>query len=256
MTIPNPCEELVKQYLEQLQGMFATIPSDNGCFVVTPFTRPDGESVEVALELQPDGRFRLTDMGDTLGYLYVHGLTLSRSIVDSTKGICRQFSASLEGAEIVIQMDNPQGLGEALHRLTQTVFSVTDLIQKRRPMERVNFDGEVESLIILSGVVYDTDYGVRGRRSMHPVRFHVNSNRNLLVKPLSPASEPAAFSWAERWAYRFNDILEQDRKWHCMAVLDDRGERARIWSDRALAPLQDFTVLWTKRGRLSDMLSQ
>jgi hypothetical protein len=256
LTIYNPCEELVRGYLEQLRSEFEVMPSSgNRCYVVSPFTRPDGEAIEIAVELMPKGHIRLTDMGDTLGYLYVNGLSL-RSSVDSTRGICRRFGISFAGSELTIESETQQDVGEALHRLLQAVLSATDLIQKRRPMARVHFETEVEALIIVSGVVYDTDYAVRGRLSIHSVTFHVNSNRKLLIKPLSVASEPVAFSWAERWAYRFNDIRQQDNSWHCVAVLDDRGDRAQCWSDRAILPIKDYAVLWANKERLSDNLTR
>jgi hypothetical protein len=195
-------------------------------------------------------------MGDTLGYLYVNGLTLGRAVLGTTRQICRRFGTSLQGTALVIQPEGDRELGEALHKLIQTAIAVTDLIQTRRPTERVNFDAEVESLIIVSGRVYDPDYVIQGRRSRHSVKFHVNTNRNLLIHPLSAASENVAFSWAERWAYRFDDILHIHPQMRCVAVLDDRGERSRIWSSRALTPLGDYSILWGDKAKLSDMLRQ
>jgi len=255
MTTPSPCEGLLRAYLQELQEEFVITPVDGGCSIVTPFTRPDGEAVEIMVEVHPTGPFRLTDMGDTLGYLYTNGLTLSRGVVDSAKGICKRFGASVEGAALVIQVEEQAEPGYALHNLIQAIITVTDLVQKRRPTERVNFDAEVESLIIASGGVYDTDYPVLGRKSRHSIRFHVNTGRNVLIQPLSAASEGVAFSWGERWAYRFSDIRERDPRWRCVAVLDDRGERSHVWSDRALTPLSDYSLFWVNKGELSAMVS-
>jgi len=255
MTTADLCEGVVGAYLKELQKEFAITTVGHGCSIVTPFIRPDGEALEIMVELLAPGRFRLTDTGDTLGYLYTNGLTLSRSVLDSAKGICRRFGTSLEGAALVIQLEEQAEVGEAVHKLIQTMITATDLVQKRRPMERVNFDAEVESLIIVSGGVYDTDYVVLGRRSSHSIRFHVNANRKLLIQPLSAASEGVAFSWAERWGYRFNDIRERDTRWRCVAVLDDRGQRSQVWSDRALTPLSDYSVFWGDKAELSAMVA-
>ncbi|GEM_PF-1105533 len=252
----NICEQVIGQYLGQLKSGFVVNRAGNVCFIVTPFSRPDGESVELALELESDGRIVLNDMGDTLGYLHVHGLMLSRSLLESTKRTCQRFGVSLQGPELVIETEDRSGIGEALHMLTQAVLSVTDMIQKRRPMERARFDDEVESFIILEGVTYDADYAVGGKKGLHTVRFHVNTGRDLLIQPLSAAAEPVAFSWAERWAYRFNDIREANSKWQCVAVLDDRGERAAVWTTRALKPLEDFSVHWRSKEPLSKKLHQ
>ena len=49
----------------------------------------------------------------------------------------------------------PESLGLGVPGLIQATISVTDLIKKRRPISRVNFDDQVESLIIHSGVTCD-----------------------------------------------------------------------------------------------------
>ncbi|MGH9858083.1 MAG: DUF1828 domain-containing protein, partial [Acidobacteriota bacterium] len=235
---------------------FDTTPSDDGCFITTPFIRSDGEAIELVAELSPDGKIRLSDMGDTLGYLYVNGLTLSRSILENSRRISRRHSVSLYGSEFVIEVEDSSQIGEALHQLIQTVVTTSDLIQKRRPTGRVNFDDEVESFVIVSGVIYDTDFPVLGVDNPYKIRFHVNSGRNLLIQPLSPASESNAFSWAERWAYRFTDIRGQDDKWRCVAVLDDRGQRSTVWSERVMRPLREYSIVWTERNRLLEHLTQ
>ncbi len=254
MTDTSTCERLVRSYIETMGSEFSVNFADNTCFIVTPFERPDGELVEISAQVLPDGRFRLSDGGDTLGYLYVNGLILSRYLREDVRRICRRFDTVLTGAELLVEA-HPQETGSALHRLTQTILASTNLIEKRRPFERLDFAGEVESFIIVSGVTYDADFEVRGRDSTHRIRFHVNSNRGLLIQPISAASEPVAFSWSERWAYRFTDILLAGSRWRCVAVLDDRGDRAQVWSQRALVPLRDFMVPWSAKDHLSAMLA-
>ena len=50
------------------------IPSKNGCCLVTPFIRPEGEAIGSEIVSLSGGNFRLSDMGDTMGYRYVNGL--------------------------------------------------------------------------------------------------------------------------------------------------------------------------------------
>ena len=250
------CDAIVDTYLNELRGQFSSTRSENRCLITTPFVRSDGEAIELSVEVAPTGMIRVGDMGDTLGYLYVNGLTLSRSVVDSASRISRSFGTSLQRGQIVVQVQNTEQLGQALQGVLQSVLAVSDLIQKRRTSEQANFDAEVESAIISTGNVYDTDYTIRGRISPHKLRFHINSSRRLLIQPLSAASETGAFGWAERWAYRFNDILQMDSGWRCLAVLDDRGGRSKVWSDRASQPLSSYAVLWSERVKMEDLLTQ
>ena len=134
------------------------------------------------------------------------------------------------------------------------LLTVTDMVLKRRPYRQLRFDDLVETFLVGHRAVYDSGFQVRGRLQEHTVRFHVNSDRKALIQPLSPASEPAAFSWAERWAYRFGDIKELDSTWKPFAVLDDRGERSNVWTPRCLIPLRrDATVVfWSNTSPLAE----
>ena len=250
----NGCGELVGKYLEQLSSNFETTPSDSGCFVVTPFIRPDGEGIELELETLPNGHVRLTDMGDTLGYLYVNGLTLSRSVLDNVKSIAMTYGVSLQRNALNVEVEEPLEAGESLHELIQAVLAVTDLIQmRRRSTNRVRFDNEVEAYIIYNGVTYDADYQINGQHEKHRFRFHINSGRNLLVQPITASTEAAAHTWAERWAYRFSDVRLEDSSWRPVAVLDDRSDNV-IWTPNAQAPFEEYVIPWAEKERLAELL--
>lgn len=256
VTNPNTCAEVVHGYLEYLSSEFTAVETDHGCVITTPFTRPDGEFVEIAVEPLPSARVKLTDMGDTLGYLYVNGLTLSRNLLDNVRKISRPLGISVEGSALVVRPGDVTAFGSAFHQLLQSVLSVTEMIQKRRPTNNVRFDSEVETMLIASGNTYDTDFRVSGSRSPHIVRFHIDGGRNYLIQPIAPASEAAALSWSERWAYRFRDIIDHDDKWQCFALLDDRGSRAGVWTERTLAPINEYKMLWSEKDRFAGALQE
>ena len=258
MTNTNICADVISKYIEQLYADFKVASSDKGCFLLTPFDRPDGEGIELELEILPDGHILISDMGDTLGYLYVNGLTLSRTMLDRAKRISNSYGVSLEGETLYIEV-KPEIAGKYLHQLIQSILSVTDLIQLRRSTNSVRFDREVEFLVIRSGATYDAEYVVRGKRENHKFRFHVNSGRNLLVQPITASTESSAHAQAERWGYRFLDIAEMGDWWHPVAVLDDKKEsslesRRSIWTPHALAPIQEYAILWSERDKLLELL--
>ena len=145
MTNTNLHGGLVAKYLERLSADFEVTPSDTGCFVLTPFIRPDGEAIELELDTLPNGRVRLGDMGDTLGYLFVNGLTLSQTVMDYAKRISMSYGVSLQRDTLSIEVEQP-AMGDAFHYLIQAVLAVTDLIQTRDTTNRVRFDKEAESL--------------------------------------------------------------------------------------------------------------
>ena len=254
MTSATTCRNVIESYLKAMGDDFELTPSDSGCYIVTPFTRPDGEAIELELTVLPNGSARLSDMGDTLGYLYVNGLTLTRTLLDKMRRIARRNRVSLHQGTLMTQADEVIE-GDALHRLMQAAVEVTSLIQGKRSTSRVHFDTEVESFIIQSGVVYDVDFTVKGQRESHDFKFHIDSGRNLLVQPVTAASESAAHAWAERWAYRFSDTIANRSEMCPVAVLDDRGNRSAVWTPRAQAPIQDVAIMWENRHLLSDRLA-
>ena len=266
MTNTSACIGVVNKYLERLSSDFNATPSDNGCFLLTPFSRPDGEGIELELETLPDGNIRISDMGDTAGYLFVNGLTMGKAMIDRAKFISRCYGVSFEGGPLIIETE-PESAGDALHELIQAVLAVTDLIQMRRSTKPriAPFDYMVESLIKHSATTYDTAYQVSGKRETHTFGFHVNSGRSLLIQPITAANEDAAHAMAERWAYRFYDVIQSNEIWRPYAVLDDRAEHLNaqgvllsrervIWTPRAVAPISEYAITWAERDKLAALL--
>lgn len=252
MAMPT-CDEVIGSYLISLRNDFECSPSAEGWFVSTPFIRPDGEGIEIELRALPNGLIGMTDMGDTFGYLYVNGLTLSQKVMADARLISRPHDVWVQRAQLVTQVP-PESIGIGVQGLLQSILSVSDLIHKRRPTTNVRFDDQVESLIIRKGIPYDVGFQVRGSRERHTVKFHVNSGKNLLIQPLSAANEGPARNWAERLSYRFSDILGSDSKWSPIVVLDDRGTRSEVWTIHARTPIREYAVAWSERGELESIL--
>ena len=249
------CHEVIANYLDHLSVDFECSPSREGLFLSTPFVRPDGEGIEIEMQALPNGLVSITDMGDTFGYLYVNGLTLSQKVVADTRQIAKPHGVSLQRAQLLTQVP-PESIGAGVQDLIQTILAVTDLIQKRRPTSNVRFDDEVESFIIHKGVQYDVGFRVAGSRENHTVKFHVNSDKNLLIQPVSAAQEVPARNWAERLFYRFADILERESRWRPVVVLDDRGTRSEVWSAHARTPILEYLVMWSEKDELESVFEE
>ncbi len=194
-------------------------------------------------------------MGDTIGYLWVNGLTLSRAKIEKARGISLPFGVTLENNILSIYAE-PETVGEALHGLIQAALGVTDLIHTDRPasLNRVRFANAVESFIIRSGATYDADYEVRGQRRRHKFGFHVNTGRNLLVQPITASTEAVALKRAEQWESRFMDVTKANETWFPVAVLDDRGKRS-VWTPDAIAPIRQHAIVWADKDRLAALLA-
>ena len=247
--------DIVDTYLKWLSNEFETKSSDRGRILMTPFELPDGTGITLELETLPNGNILISDMGDTLGYLFVNGLTLDKSVTDKASFISKRHGVTFKGSFLCVET-KPEDAGRAIHELIQTVISVTDLIHLRhtRTTRKIKFDNEVEAFIIRSGVTYDADYQVEGAREKHNFRFYVNSDRNLLIQPLTASTESAALELVEHWAYRFRDTVQSEESWHPVAVLDDSGS-PEIWSNLALAPIKQYAIPWSHKDKLAQLLA-
>ncbi|MBI2887849.1 MAG: DUF1828 domain-containing protein [Chloroflexi bacterium] len=244
------------EYLETLRGDFVTSDNESGCAILTPFIRPDGDSIEVLAERRDDGRVILSDGGETFAYLYLSGLSLSRKLQDDARRISERYGVDIDINELVAEISSKGQVGEVFHGLVQAILNVSALIEKRRPYINLKFEEEVEGTIIGQGKRYDPDYTIRGVTGNHTVKFHVDSGLHLLIQPLSQSNELQATHTAQRWYYHFDDIKNVDDRWSCIAVLDDRGERASVWTDHARAPIEAVATVipWSRRERLVDAL--
>jgi hypothetical protein len=254
----SSCEALLAAYMDSLREGFNASDAEGECLVVTPFSRPDGGMVEVEIKALPDGQLQLSDLGESIGYLYVNGLTVNRATLDEVRRVIRQHGVHLDNAyELVVHATSEASAGERLNELIQAALRVTDMIQRRRPYQRIRFEDVVETYLVGQRAVYDSDFQVQGETSPHRIRFHVNSGRKLLIQPLSATNETIAFSWAERWAYRFDDIRRRDPAWKPFAVLDDRGDRAGVWTSRVVLPLRRDAsiVMWADPSPLAEALA-
>ncbi len=248
------CPDIVQRYLNLLADDFEVTPSDRGCYITTPFMRPDGDAIDLELTFFPNGSVRLSDMGDTLGYLDVSGIRLTDSVLDKVRRIARRNGVDMWRGALLIDGDDA-AQGDALLRLTHAVMEASCLIQSsRRSAGRIRFETEVESLILQSEAVYDVDFEVEGGKELHQFSFHVDSGRNLLIQPITAGNELYAHTWAERWAYRFQDTIAVCADFRPIAVLDDRDSRADVWTPKAQAPIRDEAILWTNKHLLEEKL--
>ena len=268
MANTDMCASVVSRYIQRLQADFEATKSDNGYYLLTPFNMPDGQGIQLELENLPNGNILISDMGDTINYLFVNGLPLGKSVMDKVKYIAAKHGVSFEHSAIKAEIP-PESAGDALHELIQAVLAATDLIQTRRskPPRRVKLDIHVEALIKTSGATYKTNHKVPGAHEKHEFKFHINSGRNLLLQPLTAHSASKAHRLAERWAYRFMDVTRSNDKWRPIAILDDRtlpvngdttekSDAQLIWTPRAIAPIQEYAIPWSDKPKLAELIAQ
>ena len=252
------CKTAVEQYVKALAEGFEVQETEGGCIVVTPYVRRDNDLIEIGVERQPDGRFLVTDYGETLAYLNLSGVNISRSpeVKRTLAQIGKRFRVEIAEDDISA-FASDDALGPALENVINAVVDAAYLVYKRRRHPPVSFDERVEKLLISEGFTYDSTFPVRGKTEVHRFRFHVNSRSNSLIEPLTATSGNSALAKAERLAFRWLDIVSAEIPYQKIVIVDDEGPKTTIWTGRPIEVLSgysDAVILWSGVSQLAGRL--
>jgi Domain of unknown function DUF1828 len=229
----DTCDPVIERYLATLKSDFFVIESVDECRVVTPYYRPDGDAIEIVLKKLDNGRLRLSDAGQTLDFLFLSGLNLDKNkqLLDEAIQIARRRGALLQNSEISLE-SNPESEGEALGKLISAIESVTYLIYRRVHRELKPFADEITEYLSDNQVDFQSSFTLQGKIVSHSVSLYLNSNKNLVIEPLSAITPAAARMRAERLAFEVRDVGDALPYVRFIGVIDDRDEeRAEVWSD-------------------------
>ncbi len=130
MAVSKIGKDLVGEYLRRLSQNVSVIAHENGCQLVTPFIRPDGEAIGLEFASLPSGDYCISDMGDTLGYLYVNGLTKDLSAPEYVHSVAGSYGVLIRDNAMTIS-SCPEDVGDAVHSLIQAVQAVANFAQGR-----------------------------------------------------------------------------------------------------------------------------
>lgn len=256
------CGTTIEQFIQHLQSGFVAYQLENRCLIVTPFLYPDFASIEYSIESVGDG-YLLTDNSETLNMLFVNGLSVetNRDLQKQVSQIAKNHGAELNGSEIsVIASEND--LGEASHKLLNAIQAIGHVLYKRRSVAFNAFEDEVEKILIVNEVKYDYNYSIQGHANTHKIKFHINSNRNVLIEPLTAGTYSSARNKAIKVAYKWLDIREVNQYLRFVTVIDDRDKKwENVWSDeearKTIFTHSNEVIRWTtEQQKLINILTK
>jgi hypothetical protein len=256
------CGTVVDHLVKHFQNQFEMQPVEDGCVVVTPFTYPDLASIEFCIK--SDGAsFLLTDEGETLNMMFVNGLTIeaNKELYRQAQRIANLHNVVLKDSEIFVTVSNGE-LGEASLNLLNAIQAIGFLLYKRSHRKYAKFDDDVEELLLENEVRYQPGYSVQGQANTHRIRFYVNSNRNILLEPVTATTVPSARRKAKEVAYKWLDLTQANLTidYQFAVVIDDRENRwDRIWTDEearsAITTHSKFSFRWNaEKAQLIEFL--
>lgn len=209
-----------------------SVESDgNRCIVVAPSVQPDLAAVELSVA-KSNGGYRLSDDGETVGMLFVSGMTDSTALKKELQRIARIHSVRFNGDELYADAAESD-LGLAYQNMVNAIQAASFLVYKVTHRPSRKFEEEIEGLLIEHRIPYELDKEFQGLAKQHHVPFYVNSTRNALIETVSATSIAAARGKADRIGFKWTDLQRGGLQANYTVVLDDRQNRSEsIWQDR------------------------
>ena len=119
-TLPDVTTAYTKYLCDQVADMSEELPHR----VVTPHIRPDGECIELEVCALGDGRFRVSDMVNSIAYLWTNTVIPEFEPTDGIELIARVFSVDIVDSELQVEADE-ETLGERTYALLEAVRAVS-----------------------------------------------------------------------------------------------------------------------------------
>lgn len=254
------CSALIDTYLKTIRENFTALETEDGCHIVTPFTRPDGEAIEITVRKVPDGLSRISDEFATLDYLFLNGLNVesNRNMEDEALRLARLHGVEFYNSELFVETNNGDA-AEALSKLLNAIEAITYLVYRRSHRSYRSFTNEVELFLLENEVKFNSEYTLPGKTITHVVPLYVNSNTNTVLWPLSATAVNSIRHRVKEVAFVARDIRDIDPTVKFDAILDDRKEiNRKVWAKDVMAILEahmDNTLHWEDRQHLLSTVS-
>jgi hypothetical protein len=228
------CDEIVRAHVQDLGARFACYEDGERLWVVSPYTYPDSDLLEITVRALDGNRVRLSDLGETLRHLAAGGFDPR----GTPKGeyllseILKQHHITLDRGMLV--RDAPaERLGSAMHDILTACLAVAHLSYLSRAARPATFPEEVAQLLAQHHAAFGLGYeeqGLSGKK--YKIGIHVRGQlRDGLIQPLAPASISS----------RTQVVNANFRLW---SDLDNHRWKATLLDDRLTAwPDPDVTLL-------------
>lgn len=251
------CERIVAKYVRELHEDFQTVRRDGECLVVTPYLLPDNDAVEILVK-KKDGRYEISDMGTTLGFLYLSGVELrghSKQEAHFRANLAR-FGVKIDQGELVLDVSE-SGLADGMSRVIEASRAVAYLVYTARARPGMDFRREVAEWLDENHVQVQQSVRVAG--ASRP--FTINFVRDRPEAP--PVYLQALHSETRGWARNvanetivmWVDLRQTNRRFESVSLLDDTVEED-VWAEHLplLQRYSDRVGFWEAKEELLEVL--
>ena len=209
LTAPHLRESLVSFW----DGALKVEPHGDGFIFTMPASYPDGWQIVLEIsQLTPKG-FRLSDRGQTLGWLKGQGQNVETDgMVRHIERLCREYRMQEEGGELHRWLDIPLEAAE-LQVFTEGLVSVSNLhlLHDPRATEEKVAEMVVNRVFHDAGLMPSRNHrlSITKERKV-TVDYFVESSRPVAVELLKSKNDLTGKM--ERWGFRWDELRKNYRK--------------------------------------------
>lgn len=138
------CEDFVKKYLSFLDKGFSVQEWEKGCIINTPFIGYSTDAFRVYIEDLGSGYLKITDLGDTWGYLESFELDKKGKIARYFKDIQDIYRIEESNGEL-FKKTVLKDFGEELNLFLCGIQVVSHLEFEKQPSREVIFRKQIEA---------------------------------------------------------------------------------------------------------------
>lgn len=225
----NTCLPLLASYLEAVATRYTIRGEDHaGCWLETPFYLPDNTRLGVYLKPLPGGRVEISDYGETMGNLYLSGVTLEsedRRLVT----IGQRFGVTTTGGEISLVTDENR-LADAVNAVIHAMLDLSYLVYTRQIRAAPSFISEIDTWLTLAHRSYRHHYEVVGRSTTNTFDYYLpRQGRPVLMETISAIDVGRSLRRAKLTSFKVFDSLgaPDGGSFAYVCLLDDRTEQHR-----------------------------
>lgn len=240
------CQEIIQTAVQSLGSGFSCYLLDQRMWIVSPYSYPDGDRIEIAVHERQDGTLLVTDLGETLRHLACVGYDPLATVKGEylVREVLKQHEADLDRG-MIFKTARSSELGQTVQDVLMACYSIGHLVFLSRGYRPATFVEEVAHFVTEQGfrvIPHHVEIGQSQRR--YDIHLAIETSHGLgLLQALTAHNQGGAKRAVEATVTMWFDI--GNGRWFG-TVLDDR---LIDWkpSDQQLLARVSHVYLWSQR---------
>lgn len=240
------CGELKDSLLQWFGREIDCQTSDTDTLITTlPILKPNGDSIEIGLESIGSHRWKISDLGETRGTLFLSGVELSEAYVRGYEfdQITHAHRITDDGGELTIEVSEGELAGKVFDfaHAIQSMLALQFTVKPEQPKR--DFTSIVAKFLAEQDASFEViPTLVEGKSGKWKFNFALNHVREeTLIKAVSVSTKTAALRRAEESVFEIHDV-QALREVNAVVVADDEGHREALWSPPVRRIFEEYNI--------------